>query len=167
VPTVLAGAIDPVSRSGLLLLGALGGLWWLLSDGETSSWLVGIPVVSAAAWASHRLGAVRFGSLSWLGLSRYVAFFVWESILGGIDVARRVIAPRMRISPGFASYQIRLRQNGARLLFANSVSLMPGTLAADLRGDCLEIHALDIGSDFSHELRRVEAAVGRVFGEVV
>lgn len=164
---MLAAAIDPVSRSGFVLLGALGGLWWLLSNGETSSWLVGIPVVSAAAWASHRLGPVRFGGMSWSGLARYVAFFAWESVLGGIDVARRVITPRMRISPGFASYQIRLRQESARLLFANSVSLMPGTLAADLRGDFLEIHALDIDSDFSHELRRVEAAVGRVFGQVV
>lgn len=156
-----------MSRLGFLPLVALVGLWWLLTDGKMSSWLVGIPVVSAAAWASHRLLGGRLVGLSWLGLARYVAFFVWESVRGGIDVARRVIAPQMRISPGFASHRIRLRHASARLLFANSVSLMPGTLAADLHDDCLEIHALDIGTDFSHELRRVEAVVGRVFGEVV
>lgn len=156
-----------MSRFGLLLPGALGGLWLLLSNGETSSWLVGIPVVSAAAWTSHHLGGARCIGVSWMALPRYLAFFLWESVRGGIDVAWRVMAPQMRISPGFARYQIRLRQEGARLLFANSVSLMPGTLAADLYDDCLEIHALDTGSDFSGELRRVEAAVGRVFGEAV
>lgn len=69
--------------------------------------------------------------------------------------------------PGFATYPLRLHHPGARLLFANSVSLLPGTLAVDLRDDCLAIHALDRDSDFTAELRRVESAVGRVFGEAL
>ena len=82
-------------------------------------------------------------------------------------VARRVLATPMRIAPGFATYPLRLHHPGARLLFANSVSLLPGTLAVDLRDDCLAIHALDRDSDFTAELRRVESAVGRVFGEAL
>ena len=76
--------------------------------------------------------AVRPVGLSPPGLARDGAFFVREPVRAGFGCARRIIAPQLWSSPGFARYQIRLRQGGARLLFANSVSLMSGILAADL-----------------------------------
>ncbi|MCB1799426.1 MAG: Na+/H+ antiporter subunit E [Gammaproteobacteria bacterium] len=151
----------------LLSIAGLAGLWWLLSGGGASSWLIGVPVVLAAAWASRRLGGMAAPGLSISGLARLAPFFLRESVRGGVDVARRVLVVPMRIAPGFATYPLRLRHPGARLLFANSVSLLPGTLSVDLRDDCLAIHALDRDSDFTGELRRVESAVGRVFGEAL
>ena len=160
--TELATRIDT-----LLSIAGLAGLWWLLSGGGASSWLIGVPVVLAAAWASRRLGGMAAPGLSISGLARLLPFFLRESVRGGVDVARRVLVVPMRIAPGFATYPLRLRHPGARLLFANSVSLLPGTLSVDLRDDCLAIHALDRDSDFASELRRVESAVGRVFGEAL
>lgn len=151
----------------LLSIAGLAGLWWLLSGGGASSWLIGVPVVLAAAWASRRLGGMAAPGLSISGLARLAPFFLRESVRGGVDVARRVLVVPMRIAPGFSTYPLRLCHPGARLLFANSVSVLPGTLSVDLRDDCLAIHALDRDSDFTGELRRVESAVGRVFGEAL
>lgn len=149
----------------VLVLGAAAGLWLLLSGADNASWLVGLPAVVAAAWAGRALGLFAGRGLSPVGLLRFLPFFLWESVRGGVDVARRVLAPRLKVVPGFFGYAVRLQHPGARLLFTNSVSLLPGTLAADLRGGHLEIHALDVGGDPAAELRRLETAVGRVYRE--
>lgn len=149
----------------VLFLAALAGLWALLSGGQAGSWLVGLPAVVAAAWAGRVLGLPGDRRLSLRGLAAFLPFFLWESVRGGVDVARRVLRPDMALAPGFVAYRVGLAGEGARRLFANTVSLLPGTLAADLDGVDLRVHALDVGSDVAAELRRVESAVARVFGE--
>ena len=149
-----------------LTLGALAAVWWLLSGGTPSSWVVGVPAVAAAAWAAYRLGGTRARPVSAWGLMRFLPFFLWESLRGGADVAMRTLAPRMRIHPGFTTYRISLRRQDARVLFANCVSLLPGSLAAELNGDRLDLHLLDDRADPDAELRRLERAVARVYPDI-
>lgn len=146
---------------------ALAGFWWLLSGGDPGSWLVGLPVLVFALWAPHRLGRTTGPLPALLGLLRFLPFFIAESIRGGLDVARRILAPIPRVNPGLASYRTRLRGSGARLLFAYCVSLLPGTLAADLEQDRLRLHLLDAGVDPERGLHRLEQAVARVFRETL
>lgn len=142
------------------------GLWWVLSDGSVASWLIGLPALASAAWASRRLDGLSAARVSLLGLARFVPFFLWQSLRGGVDVALRTLAPRMRIRPGFSHYRTGLNTPSARTLFVNCVSLLPGTLAADLQGEWLEIHALSIESDPHAELARLERVVARVFRDI-
>ncbi len=144
---------------------ALAGFWWLLSGGSTGSWLVGLPAIALALWLTRGGGPISAALPSPGGLLRFVPFFLRESVRGGLDVAARTLAPRLRIAPGLSTYRTGLSGNGARLLFANCVSLLPGTLAADLDGDLLRLHLLDAGLDPDPELRRLERAVARVFNE--
>jgi len=140
-------------------------LWWLLADGDQSSWMIGIPAVLAASWAAHALGGGGRRNISIPGLLRFVPLFLWESLRGGLDVAKRTLAPRMRIKPGFTVYHTRLRNPSARLLFANSMCLLPGTLAADLKNDQIEVHMLDSAVDPQTELDRLERAVAEIYRE--
>jgi len=142
---------------------ALAGLWWLLTDNTPGSWLIGVPVVLAASWSARCLGSDERNTISYAGVLRFVPVFVWESLRGGIDVAWRTLAPRMRIQPGYTRYRTLLPQTNARVLFANCVCLLPGTLAADLHGDLLEVHMLDRGVDPGADLRRLETAVARIY----
>ncbi|MCB1801360.1 MAG: Na+/H+ antiporter subunit E [Gammaproteobacteria bacterium] len=146
---------------------SLLALWALLTHAAPASWLVGLPFIALAIGAARYLRAGDVTPVSLPGLLRFVPFFLRESVRGGYDVARRVLGRRLRVQPGFANYPIRLRGERARLLFANSVSLLPGTLAADLAGDCLVIHALDASSEFERELAQVESRVAQVFGETL
>lgn len=146
-------------------LSALAALWALLTDADPGAWLLGVPALLAAAWAAWKLGGDVEAGLSPLGLLRFAPFFVWESLRGGLDVAARTLAPRMRIRPGFFLYRTRLLRQDARVFLANCVSLLPGSLAADLDGDHLEIHLLDAEADPSRDLRRLELAVARVFSD--
>ncbi len=155
----------PIDWRTLALAGPLAGLWWLLTGGSPASWVIGLPAVAAAAWAGRRLGGDAGAGLSLLGLLRFLPFFFWESLRGGVQVAVRTLAPRLRIAPGFSVYRVRLGRPEARVFFANCVCLLPGTLAVDLDNERLELHLLDSASDPSAELRRLECAVARVYRE--
>ena len=147
---------------------AIAALVWLLLSGDNwQSWLVGLPTVLLAAWSAVRLRGSDEGRMHLSGLLRFLPLFIKESVLGGIDVVSRVMRPTMRIAPGFFDYRIGLSQPSARLLFLNTLSLLPGTLTSDLDGDMLRIHALDREADLEQELARLERAVAAVYGEVL
>ena len=148
-----------------MTLGALAALWWLLSGGDATSWVIGVPTVAAAGWAAWRPGHRSRRAISLTGLLRFMPFFIRESLRGGSEVALRTLTPHMRIRPGFASYRTGLVRTDARVFFANCVSLLPGSLAASLEGDRLDIHLLDTTVDPGDELRRLEEAVARIFPE--
>ena len=150
-------------RQMLATAGLLACLWWLLSGGAPSSWVIGIPAVLLGGWWLQRLRPAGSSALSISGLLVFVPFFIWQSLRGGLDVARRTLVPRMRIHPGLAVYAIRLQHPPARVFFVNCVSLLPGTLAAEITGDELTVHLLDDRADPAGELEHLEHAVSRIF----
>ena len=151
--------------AGILAITALlAVLWWLIAQGRSDAWLVGVPAVALAALASARLGGAALPALSLVALPGFIALFLRESLAGGLDVARRTLAPRLRIQPGFGRYCTRLQDPRARVLLVNCISLLPGTLAADLDGEHVELHLLDSRDDPDPQLRRLEQAIARLFG---
>ena len=117
-----------------------------------------------AAMASIYLGRTAVPRISLAGLPGFVALFLRESLRGGLDVAPRTLAPQLRIRPGFKHYRLQLSEPSARVLMINCISLLPGTLAARLTGDQVELHLLDAGEDPEPELLRLEQAIARLFG---
>jgi multicomponent Na+:H+ antiporter subunit E len=146
-----------------LAVAAFAALWWLLSNGDSASWIIGVPAVAVAVWSARRLGPGDAGAVSLTGLLRFIPFFGWESLRGGVDVALRTLSPRMRIEPAFFTYKTSLQNQSARAFFASCINLLPGTLASDIIDDRLDVHLLDRKSDYESELRRLEIAVARVF----
>ena len=138
-------------------------LWWLMTDGQPSSWIIGIPAILFAAWAFMRLNPQAGHYLSLGGLLRFIPFFFIESLRGGIDVAARTLHPRLRIKPGFYRYRLKLEDRLQRLFFVNCVNLLPGTLTADIHEDCIEIHLLSEDIDPEPGLSRLQEAVSRLF----
>jgi multicomponent Na+:H+ antiporter subunit E len=98
-------------------------------------------------------------------MARFLPFFLWQSLRGGIDVARRALHPRLPLAPLLLDYPLRLPDGPACTFLANTVSLLPGTLSADLENGCLTVHVLD-GSqpDVSAELQSLEALIADLFG---
>lgn len=144
-------------RTGLFLL-----LWWILSDGDTASWWIGIPTVLLATTVSIKL--VSPVIISWSGIMRFIPFFLLHSLLGGVDVARRVFQPKMSIAPDLFEYSMRLPPGLPQVLMANTVGLLPGTLSVEIERNVLSVHALDKGMDILAELEAVERRVARIFG---
>ncbi len=140
-------------------------LWWVITQGDIGSWLIGLPAVVGASWARIRIGSFAGTRISLLGLVRFVPYFLWESLRGGTDVALRTLAPRVRVKPGFYRYRTGLHASSARTFFAYCVSLLPGTLTAELQDEWLEIHTLNNASEPFAELVRLERVIARLFEE--
>lgn len=139
-----------------------GVLWWALTEGRPDSWSIGIPAVLLAATSSIAL--LPASQVDWLELLRFVPFFLLHSVLGGIDVARRTLRPKMRIAPALIDYPLRLPPGLPQVVMVNTVTLLPGTLSVDLQEGLARIHVLDESMNYVTEIEAVERHVARLFG---
>ena len=142
----------------------LAGIWWVIVQGQSDAWLIGLPAVVLATMASVGLSGHGHPRVSLAGLFGFVSLFLRESVSGGIDVARRTLTPKLNIQPGFRRYRVHLNDPLGRVLLINCISLLPGTLAADFDGDHVDLHMLDSRVNPEPELLRLEQAIASLFG---
>ncbi len=147
------GVVGGVAARG----GAFAVLWWGLTEGAVESWLVGVPTVIAATITSRRLGHAPAGRWSVTGVLQFVGFFAVESLRAGIDVARRAFT--LDIRPRIVTYESSLEDASALALVCGAVSLLPGTLTAEVRAGVLHVHTLDGRLPVEEELRLLERRV--------
>lgn len=65
-----------------------------------------------------------------------------EIIKANIDVAKIVLNPSLPISPVFIKVPVVFKKDFNKAIFANAVTLTPGTLSVDILEDGIVIHAL-------------------------
>lgn len=137
--------------------------WWVLAAGYPSSWLFGVPFVALATSASLALSRGRTIRISPTGFLMFAVFFLWNSVMSGVTVASLALKPSMPIAPGFIAYPFRLHHETARVLMADSATLLPGTLSAGIEGETLILHAIDCEPKAIQELRALEERIARMF----
>jgi multicomponent Na+:H+ antiporter subunit E len=159
--------------AGALRLATLGVVWWAVSEGETYGWYYGAIVVALATALSLHLRPPRAEGLSPRSFGRRVGallsltgWFVARSFVGGVDVARRAVSPGLDLQPGLVRHDLAIPPGHARSVVVGLISLMPGTLSAELDGDVLHVHALDVTTDVNEQVSELEDRVGRVTGWV-
>mgnify|MGYP005848249393 CR=1 FL=1 len=146
------------ATQGFFVLFAL----WLVFDG-----LHGWPVGVLAALIGGGLAAWLADSepFWWnpLRLVEFAGFFLFESFRGGIDVAWRSLHPRLPVMPRFFEHDIALPEGQPSTLLISVISLLPGTLSAELLPDehVLVVHTLADGGEESVE--RLERRIARLF----
>ena len=74
----------------------------------------------------------------------YIIVFFIELIKSNFDVAKRVLNPRLPIKPGIVKVKTKLQSNFAKTILANSITLTPGTLSVDIKGNYLYIHWINV-----------------------
>ncbi|MDF1542069.1 MAG: Na+/H+ antiporter subunit E [Anaerosomatales bacterium] len=139
-------------------------VWWVVAEADPEGWVFGIPFVALATGASLALTPTREWRIRPVGALRYAGYFIQQSVLGGIDVSMRAIKPSLPIDPLILRYRMRLVPEYARVLFADTVSLLPGTLSSGFEDDTMTLHVLDCELDVEQSLRDVEERVADVFG---
>lgn len=145
-------------RVALLLL-----VWWVLTDGETASLGFGLLVAVPVGLVSLRFFAPSGYRVSPLGGLRFAGYFLYRSLVAGLDIAGRLLRPALSIRPGYCSLATTLPAGSPRWLLANTLSLLPGTLSVTLRGQQLELHCLDTRMQIVDEVRRTERHIAAMF----
>jgi multicomponent Na+:H+ antiporter subunit E len=138
--------------------------WWILAEGDPSSWAIGVPTVALAVWASHRVGVDSSAPpLRYRALPGFALFFASRSLVAGLDVARRTVSPDLPIAPRLLSVPTSLPAGLPRVLLVAVLSLMPGSLGVSLEHDDIVLHVLDARTDVTADVRRTEARIARLF----
>ena len=123
---------------------------WLLWSGhytvhEPLIAVFGVASCAFVAWLSVRLvDATIYKPDPPLGLraSRYIPWLVWQIVKSNVHVVRVILDPRLPIAPRVLRVKASQRRANARVLYANSITLTPGTISCDLIGDTIWVHAL-------------------------
>lgn len=148
------------SLRGLQVALLLAVFWLALTGG--AGWGFGLAFIGLGVLAGATLAPARYYRWNPWRLLVFLGFFLHQSWLGGWDVARRALSPALPLAPCRAYWPLRLPAGQPRTLMVSVVSLLPGTLSVDLRGDTLWVHSL--AGDPKPGLAALEGAVARLFG---
>lgn len=74
----------------------------------------------------------------------YLPVFIYKLILSNLDIARRVLSPKIPLNPGIVKIKTELKGDFGKLTLANSITLTPGTLSIDYDDEGLYVHMVDV-----------------------
>ncbi|MCK5833651.1 Na+/H+ antiporter subunit E [bacterium] len=142
----------PPIRNFLYLFIILLILWVVLTS--SLNWqelLVGVLIsLALALFLSNRysdLGLPPISIKRILYSIAYIFVLFKEIIVANFDVAYRVLHPKMPIKPGIIIIKTDLKQDIAKTILANSITLTPGTFTLDIKDDKLLIHWIYVRCD--------------------
>jgi multicomponent Na+:H+ antiporter subunit E len=129
--------------ASLISLAAL----WLLLSGFFTPLQLGFGAMSCAftLWLTVRLGLLRDDNLRLRVAARsprYVVWLTWEIVKSNLHVARVILSPRMPLHRQVVHLNPTQRSGVGIAVYANSITLTPGTLTMDAENRVLEVHAL-------------------------
>jgi len=110
----------------------------------------GLVCLIISFFGAHIYSKLGFPRLSLKGILFFLVYIIvllWEIIKANLDVAYRVIHPKMPIKPGIVVIKTRLKSDIAKMILANSITLTPGTFTLDVIGDELLIHWINVKSE--------------------
>ena len=77
-----------------------------------------------------------------IGMMRYMPWFLWEVTKANIDVVRRILHPRLPIAPRVIRVEASQKTHLGQVIYANSITLTPGTVSVETDEGTIDVHAL-------------------------
>lgn len=96
---------------------------------------------------------------------RYILWLIREITKSSIDVTKLIWGPTDKISPSLAKVKIKKIKPNSQVLYANSITLTPGTLSIDLDEEEITVHALKKKSAKKLARGRMEKELIKIWGE--
>jgi multicomponent Na+:H+ antiporter subunit E len=94
------------------------------------------------AWRMDREDGYTFPiRLTWKVFG-YLLWLVREIFRANVNVARIILDPKLPISPIMVPFRSALKTDLCRVIYANSITLTPGTITTGTEGKVFRIHAL-------------------------
>lgn len=129
---------------GLIL--ALAAFWFTLS-GETAPLFLVLGALSLVLvlWLAARLRIIDRDASPYHRIVQMLVYLGWllvEIVKANVAVIARIVGPGHAIDPVMVNLKTSARTDLGKALFANSITLTPGTVTVDVEGDALKVHAL-------------------------
>lgn len=122
-------------------------LWLLLSGYFTEPLLLGLGVASVitVVWIAHRKRVLDPEGHPIHLVLRALVYWPWllkEIVVANIDVAKALLKRPMAIEPTVFTVKGSQKSELGQVIYANSITLTPGTVTIALDGEELTVHAL-------------------------
>ena len=123
-------------------------VFWLLLSGHFEPLLLGLGLTSVVLtiFLAKRMNVIDHESYPVHLSSQFPAFFVYisrEIVSANIDVAKRIMKFRCKsISPQLIEIPVPQKTDMGRVIYANAITLTPGTVSVELTKDKIIVHAL-------------------------
>lgn len=150
-------------------------LFWIILNGRfTLDWgmlqivVTGIVLVGAIGFFAHKILGYKFSSELRLWkkaplLISYAVLLIKEIVKSSFKMISLILNKRRKYEPAIIKFSTPLKTKLANVILANSITLTPGTITADLTNDCFTVHCIDISfaegietCDFVKLLERIE-----------
>lgn len=123
-------------------------VFWIFLSGHLQPLLLGLGAASVAltVYLSHRMNVIDHESYPVHHLLNFPGFFVYilkEIVKANVDVVARVLGwKKAPVSPQLIEIPQSQKSDLGAVIYANSITLTPGTVTIRLSEDKLTVHAL-------------------------
>ena len=146
---------------------------WLTLSGYFIPMILTFGVISIAivVWMCRRMDILDAETVPYMTLPLTLVYFRWlfvEIVKANVQVVKAVLSPDLEVSPTLVKIPLNTNIDIAETMFANSITLTPGTVSVDMQPDHILVHALleemSAPEDFA-EMEKLSAwAVGHKVG---
>lgn len=124
--------------------------FWVVLSGMFDAFHLTLGVICCLLIAHFSHGLLFYGDCqqpwarSFVGILAYLPWLFYQIILANLQVAYLVLHPRMleKIDPSVIRFKTRLTRPLAKVTFAQSITLTPGTVTVSIQGDEFSVYAL-------------------------
>jgi len=142
-------------------------LWLLLTKANLGALpfaMVLVPIATLVSLYLFKPNRTYYATLNVLFIPQFLVYFFKESILGGINTALLALNPKAVLQPTLIEMPVKLKNESSRVVFAQVVSLLPGTLSVNLENNTLLVHTLNQNKNATIKaLTRCEYMMTRLF----
>ncbi|MFP8487821.1 Na+/H+ antiporter subunit E [Gracilimonas sp. Q87] len=127
------------------------GFWYIMSGFfDITHSLMGIVSVSIVMAVNHRLKSHSYFAdetdvikdLRFLYVPYYFGWLMVQIVVSGIQVAKILLSPSLPIQTSIVRFKVNFPNVHCKMILGNSITLTPGTLTVDIKGDDFIVHAI-------------------------
>jgi len=130
-----------------IILALVMGATWLVLSGYFTPMLLTLGAISIAIvlWMSVRMKILDRETAPYLSLIPTLSYFCWlfaEIVKANVQVVKAVLSSELEVSPTMTKIPYANDVDIAQTMFANSITLTPGTVSVNMDEDHILVHAL-------------------------
>lgn len=144
-------------------------VFWLANSGYYTVLLLslGAASIALAIYVAHRMDVIDHEAQPIHLTTRLPGYYLWlirEIVQSNLQVVKHIWLGNDSISPQFATLTVSQKTDMGKVIYANSITLTPGTVTVELEGDKILVHALVAQSITDLESGEMERRVCKVEG---
>lgn len=144
-------------KKGVSTFLVLWVVWILIAGFNVTEIVLGGAVSLILAVILSKYVNYSFGFSIILGFIKfvfiYIPVFIYKLIIANLDMAYRVLSPKLPINPKIVKVPTDIKSDFGKLVLANSITLTPGTLSLDVEDDHVLVHWVNAKSTEPNECR--------------